>query len=298
MTSAGSDSSESADSREGLMGIVDNYLDALVTHDPAAVPIAPDAAFVENLERKPPGEGLWRTASQAPNSFKIYVPDPVTGQVGFLGHMQANGDPLLLGLRLAVEDGQLTEMEHLIATDETETLGELETPRPAFREPVPPEERNTREEMLSIAASYYDALAEDDGSLAPFAEDSVRFENGMQRSDNPSSPEADPADVLRTLSTPKQLDCGSMSYIERIEPRRVDIADVETGLVCGLSHFRHPMEETTLDIEGVPGVETVERDYDPFDLPALHVFKVYGGQIHEIEAMGFLTDYDAPTGWE
>ena len=171
MTSAGSDSSESADSREGLMGIVDNYLDALVTHDPAAVPIAPDAAFVENLERKPPGEGLWRTASQAPNSFKIYVPDPVTGQVGFLGHMQANGDPLLLGLRLAVEDGQLTEMEHLIATDETETLGELETPRPAFREPVPPEERESFDGLsyfspAPVAVFGPGVLADDEGAVA------------------------------------------------------------------------------------------------------------------------------------
>ena len=25
----------------------------------------------------------------------------------------------------------------------------------------------------------------------------------------------------------------------------------------------------------------------PFDLPAMHIYKVWGGQIHEIEAMGF-----------
>ena len=29
-----------------------------------------------------------------------------------------------------------------------------------------------------------------------------------------------------------------------------------------------------------------------------NIFKVSGGKIHEIEAMGFRTDYQSPTGWE
>jgi hypothetical protein len=33
-------------------------------------------------------------------------------------------------------------------------------------------------------------------------------------------------------------------------------------------------------------------------MPALHLFKVWGGQIHEIEAIGITTDYNSPTGWE
>jgi len=39
-------------------------------------------------------------------------------------------------------------------------------------------------------------------------------------------------------------------------------------------------------------------DYKPFDLPAAHIFKIYGGQIHEIEALGFIAPYKAPTGWD
>ncbi len=294
----GSDTTERSVDREELRGLVDEYLDAVVANEPSRVPIAEDPGFVENLERKQPGEGLWATATAAPDTFAISVPDPAAGQVGFIGRMEESGDRILLGLRLQVEAGQITEMEHLIARDDGETLGELDTPRPTFRETVPPEQRNSREELLEIAATYYDALVEDDGSRSPFADDAIRFENGMQRTHADASPDDDPAEILRSLDTAEQLDCGSMSYIKRIEPRRVDIADVERGLACGLSHFRHPMEETVLEIEGVPGVDTVERDYDPFDLPALHIYKIYGDQIHEIEAMGFLTEYDAPTGWE
>jgi hypothetical protein len=38
--------------------------------------------------------------------------------------------------------------------------------------------------------------------------------------------------------------------------------------------------------------------FPPFDLPAAHIFKVSGGKIHEIEAMGFMAPYNAKTGWE
>jgi hypothetical protein len=37
---------------------------------------------------------------------------------------------------------------------------------------------------------------------------------------------------------------------------------------------------------------------DPFDLPAAHIYKVAGGKIHEIEAMGFRAPYNSKTGWE
>ena len=30
----------------------------------------------------------------------------------------------------------------------------------------------------------------------------------------------------------------------------------------------------------------------------IHVFKIRGGKIHEIEAMGFILPYGSKTGWE
>ena len=89
-----------------------------------------------------------------------------------------------------------------------------------------------------------------------------------------------------------------MDYIKTIEPRRLMIADPQTGLAMGFSQFRHPMKESTEKIVGVPGVTSIPMNFKPFDLPAAHVFKVYDGKIHEIEAMGFLTPYNSKTGWE
>jgi hypothetical protein len=47
----------------------------------------------------------------------------------------------------------------------------------------------------------------------------------------------------------------------------------------------------------VPGVTEREVKNAPFDLPAAHIFKISGGKIHQIEAMGFLAPYNSPSGW-
>ena len=81
-------------------------------------------------------------------------------------------------------------------------------------------------------------------------------------------------------------------------------ADPETGLVMGLSHFRHPMDFPPYEVTAQDGTKlSYDRDeemkFDPFDLPAAHIFKVGAdGKVHEIEAMGFRADLNSPTGWE
>lgn len=293
--------------RACLDHLVDRYLAALVAHDPSRVPIAPDAKFVENTKPMMPGEGLWKTASAVPTTFKIYVPDPVAEQVGFLGVMQQDGKPIEFGLRLKLVNGRITEMEHLIAGNLREaSLKNLRRPRAAFLTTVPKSERTPRAEMLKIAASYYEALVTGNGKAAPFASDCVRRENGMQTTSNKrpavtpisgSGAAASSMAKLGSLGCEAQIDTHTFDYIKRIEPRRVWIADPVRGLVFGLSQFRQPMTEKYVKIVGVPGIERVPMNFKPFDLPAAHVFKIYDGKIHQIEAMGFMMPYDSPTGW-
>lgn len=274
------------------------YLAGLVAHDPSIVKFSPDVKFVENTVPMKPGDGLWKTASAIPTTFKIYVPDTVSQEVGFLGVMQENDRPIEIALRLKIRDGQIVEAEHLIARNLRDTsLPNLQLPRPGLLASVPADQRVPRDQMLKIGLSYYDALVNSDGHAAPFADDCIRRENGFQTTGNP--PPATPGrGTMGAMGCTAQLDTRVMSYIKRIEPRRVEIADSETGLVFGLSQFRHPMEEKTLKIVGVPGVDHVDMNFNPFDLPAAHIFKVSGGEIHEIEAMGFMMPYNSKTGWE
>ncbi|HUK02467.1 MAG TPA: hypothetical protein VLW26_09345 [Steroidobacteraceae bacterium] len=285
--------------RACLRALTDTYLAALVAHDPARVPIAPGAKFVENTVPMRPGEGLWKSATSLPSSFAIYVPDAQSQQAGFLGVMQENGKPIELALRLKVVNGQITEMEHLIARELRDAgLKNLQTPRPGLITTVPVGERSPHDKLLEIGRSYYDALVDSKGSEAPFARDCVRRENGLQTTGNPP-PEHPGRATMGAMGCAAQLDTRVMSYIKRIEPRRVWIADEQSGLVFGLSQFRHPMQDKQLTIVGVPDVDHVDMSaYKPFDLPAAHVFKVSGGKIHEIEAMGFTLPYNSRTGWE
>ena len=60
------------------------------------------------------------------------------------------------------------------------------------------------------------------------------------------------------------------------------------------------MKTKSLLWAGLQGTLDCKTQLDPqtFDLPAMHIYKIWGGQIHEIEAMGFTTGYNLPTGWE
>ncbi len=71
--------------RPALVALMEQYLDALAKHDPSSVLLAYNVKLIENTEVIPIGKGLWETATGGPTQFKIFVADPVEGQVGFMG---------------------------------------------------------------------------------------------------------------------------------------------------------------------------------------------------------------------
>jgi hypothetical protein len=279
--------------------LVDDYLAALVAHDPSRIAFAPDARLVENIKATRIGEGLWKTASAVPTSFKIYVPDPVSGQVGFMGIMQEAGKPILLGLRLQVFAGHVIQAEHVIARDlDASSLANLQVARPVFAKLIPQGLRMPRYEIKGIAYSYYDALDFNDGELAPMARDCERHENGRESSGSRAPVTAQtPKPNYSAMDCTRQFSTGMMAYIDNIDNIRVVAVDPVTGLAFGLSHFHHSMKNHVFPIKGVPGVTQRQVEHAPFDLPAAHIFKISGGRIHQIEAMGFLAPYNSPSGW-
>src|SRR5580700_5471019 len=70
--------------RECLNGFVDQYLDALVKHDPKLVPLTKNVKFTENGQRLDPGDGLWRSMSSK-GTYRLFVTDTEAGEVAFLG---------------------------------------------------------------------------------------------------------------------------------------------------------------------------------------------------------------------
>jgi hypothetical protein len=292
--------------RACLIHITDQYLAAVVAHDPSKAPLAANLAFVENVKRMKPGEGLWKTATGGPTAFKLYVPDVTLQQVGFIGVMQQGGKPAMLSLRLKVEKGRIVQAEHIVSAPMGGAANaNIVKLRPGLTREIPAAQRLPHDKLLAIGKTYYDALDDNVGSKAPFAADCQRRENGAttagQGASGPPTKDANKSPIAHDCKG--QIDSGSFIYIDRIENRRMIAADPVTGLAMGESQFRHPFTNLPYKVKHIDGA-TSERNaknmkYKPFDMPAAHIFKIGPeGQIHEIEAVGVVIPYNSPTGWE
>lgn len=305
--------------RECLISLMKNYLAALVAHNPSAVPFDKEVKFTENTAAIPVGDGLWVTASGGPTDFQVYAADPVTQQVACLVMMKENSNvDVLLGVRLGLRRGKIAEAEHHVVREGI-ALANLQKPRPGLVEDLVPSDRTPRELMLDIALSYYDALTGEDGTLAPFAEECERRENGAtsvggsRRKAKPATeapqfppqgtPDPEMAKLGRALALAPntceaQISAGVWAYISDIKNRRVPVIDEQKGLAVGFSNLYHDSKLKVMKLKGIPGVESVPSYQGLFNMPAIHFFKIKKGKIYDIEATGLVLPYGTKTGWE
>lgn len=297
--------------RDCLIAIADSYLLALAENRPTSAPLAGNVAFVENITRLQPGAGLWASTVEVSANYRIYVPDPRQHTIGIMTvlvrrteHGEQN---TLLAARLKLNGHQIIEAEHLV--DEVPPIVEperLNQPRPAMTSTVPADERMDYRELAMIAGTYYDSLNLSDGSIAPFAEDCERQENGMITAAYYLEPEVfEQVDVNGNPPPPVVRDCiGQMdsrrfAYIDSIDNRRIFAVDPVQGLTMGLSHFRQSMAYGPHKMIAADGSQIMWNEKrEPYDLPAAHVLKITDGKIHEVEAIGIFVPYDSNTGWE
>jgi hypothetical protein len=298
--------------RQCLVQLTQQYVAAMVKHDPKAVPLARNVKFMENAAVMPIGKGLWETASGGPTAFQIYAADPVSQSVACLLVMKEKDKDILLGAHLNVVDGKIAEAEQLVARGNVDgSLPALQKPRPGLVEDVAPTNRMDRGELIKIGLSYYDALTGEDGTLAPFAGECERHENGaVSASSKPPEPKAQPAakpnpeleKMMKAMAAiPRtcegQISSGVFGYITEINPRRLVVADVQKGLAVGISMFQHDGHLKTLPIRGVPGMDSIPGFTMQFNFPSIHFFKIKNGKIYDIETIGVSVPYGTKFGW-
>jgi hypothetical protein len=293
------------DQRAPLVELMDQYLAALVKHDPSGVPLASNVKLVENTEVILIGKGLWETSTAGGTTdYKIYVADPVRGQIGFMGLHEENGKPIQLGVRLKLENGEITEIDHMIWRQISDPMPEgLIKPRPGLVQKLDPSEKVSRIEMVKAAMAYYDAIEQSDGNVAPFADECQRHEGGIATANN-QAPLPEDADAVGSLAQFGRMKCGEqlstgvMGYITDINQRRLAAVDEEMGLVMIFSMFNHDGEPNPLPIKNVPGFTERENEWGQFNVGAAHIYKIRNGKIYEIEAMACLgMPHQASDGW-
>lgn len=169
-----------------LEAVARQYREAYVAHDTALAPFADRVRFSENFVMMPFPDGTWDTVTEEVGP-PLVLSDPVTGQAAIFTSIRQLDTPGFLAIRLRVAEGRITEVEHVIST--RRNLSGPPTPiaddvqydhDPVIDEIIPPDQRQSRAELMMHAAGYFATLERNDGEIrgTRFTDDAQRRENG------------------------------------------------------------------------------------------------------------------------
>ncbi len=296
--------------RQCLIGIADQYIDALVAKDPKKAPLASTVKYTENGQRLVPGDGYWNSVA-GKGTYKLQVADPTGGQIVTLITMREAGTaggppvPMILAVRLKVVSGRITEVEHLIGHSEMgaknfEALGQ---PREAFSRPTPPADRVSRAELVRVANMYFSGMQLNDGKgVYPFADDCHRIENGNHSTNargRDGQPKPDPKTATNysgMWTCREQFESGLLHFVSRIRDRRYVAVDEERGVVASFVFFDHDAGASRT-FQTPSGRTVTAGPTQPWTWHIMEVFKVEKGLLHEIEAVLEREPYGMTSGW-
>jgi hypothetical protein len=279
--------------RACLNGMVDQYLTAMVAHDPSKLPLAKNVRFTEDAAELKLDDGLWATAGGI-GTYKLVFAEPEAGGVGAYVIVQENGANIILGLRMKVVKRRISEIETIVARKQTTSLintDNMTQPRPIFLENVPETDRPSREEMVSMVGKYFDGIEQGNGDIVPFAPDAIRIENGVQTCPGTATSR------LGALSCGQQLSTKIFTYIQTVSPRRFPIVDRERGLVLAIVRFNHPGTQQTIEVAGHGKMSMGNYSQWPNSTEIAELFKIQDRKIKEITAVIVLQPYKASLGW-
>ncbi len=287
-----------------LKGFVDRYLDALAARDPSRLPVTADVRFTENTRPLKLGDGLWGTVTKI-GPYRHYFTDPKTGEVGFFGNLEEQGTPALFVLRLKIEGGRkISQVETIVVRkqDMGNFLNTDRTLKPIWQEVTPPAQRLPRSDLVRIANLYFEALVKDSGDVAPFDDDCVRIENGVQTVNNKAAA-GQPSDLAKgfnpgAMTCREQINTRLFSYITRIQPRRYVVVDEPHQAVLAIVMFHHNGRITEVDVPGHGKQKMTAAALRPFDVVIAEAFRIKDGKIREVEAVMTSLPYGSDTGWD
>jgi hypothetical protein len=262
-------SAQSACDRDCLRTMLDQYLAAVVKHDPAAAPLVVGFRQTENAINTRPGNGVWKTITALGNVQRRFL-DPVTGQAAYYGTLEEAGAAILATVRVRVENRKLTEAEwHIARPDDPGLNGARQPGRPpanllnpdylAQNPPpdrvVPRNQRLDRDSLVRIVNSYFDAITSHDTSVALTHPGCGRVENGSPapagRFLPPATPAGPPA-AGRGPAANANNDCvsGLANFnLSMVVARRIPLVDEEAQAVLGYAVFiRRPGSPTPRNV--------------------------------------------------
>jgi len=245
--------------RSCMSGLLSTYIDALVAHDSSKLPLTANYRYTQDSQPVKLGEGLWQSVTSKTTFRHDYL--DTTKHVAATHVALMEGETTLLySLLLHLDGSKIAGIESLVQRVNANSRlrpTELGKPVRGLNDPVPAGKQNTRREMIDIALTYPEGLRIGsfiDGQT-PFAEETYRVENG----------------AIMAGEGCGRGDCGMYAQNIIVHPgiiASVAAVDEESGVVLLWMNFGH-----TGDSYGVGN-----------SLITFEAFKVWGGQIHAVNA--------------
>jgi hypothetical protein len=293
--------------RTCLEGLIDQYLKAVVAHDPSKVPLSKDVMYTENNQAIEVGDGFWKTAQGLGNYRHVFA-DPEFGQVAMMGTMMEAGTPILMSLRLRVELGRITEIESIYfkpgggGPNNIAAMDKMGKAEDLWFRTIPPAQRLSRQQMIAVADAYFSGLQKNDGKgvngspTYPFTNDCHRIENGAPTTNVPAPPNQAPGTLnLFSMDCLTQFQKGLYYVVQNIHHRRYPLVDQERGVVWAHCTFDQGTVNSGVLSDGT------KHSYPGFNRPSSilvsEAFLIEGGKIRRVEMVGPAATYHVTSPW-
>jgi len=286
--------------RACLENVVDQYLSAVVRHDPKLAPFSEDIKYTENAQVLKIGDGFWKTA-EAVGSYRHIFADPDAGQVAMMGTMWEADSLLLMSLRLRVELGRITEAEAVFfkpgggGPNNIQGVDDQGVADPLWFRTIPPEKRLPRQQMISIADAYFSGVQKNDGrgvngtGTYPFTPDCHRIENGSPTTNVPNTPGPFGMDCLSAFKM------GYYFVVQAVHSRRYPLVDAERGVVWAHAAFDQGTVNSGTLSNGQP--YTYRGFNRPGSILLTEAFLIDGSKIRRVEMIGPAAVYHINSPW-
>lgn len=268
-----------------LENVAQRYRAAYFTHDTGLAPFAAQVRFTENNVEMPFPDGTWDTVTEEVGPT-LTLSDPALGTVGIFTAIRQREIPGFLAIRLKVEQGRVTEAEHVISTRRNLSspptpIGEIEgyVHDPVIDESVPPGQRAGRGTLIAHANGYFDTLQHNDGEIRGtcFRDGATRRENGMLFEDIEGG-----------------FRSGRYAFNDRVRREIVLVDEVrQVAMARGFIDHKGVLDEYSLT-DGTPAKSVFQ---EPQSWGLLEMFKIKDGCIAAVVATFYQAPYYQRSPW-
>ncbi|MGH8143817.1 MAG: hypothetical protein ACREU2_15025 [Steroidobacteraceae bacterium] len=273
--------SQPACTRACLTSVMTDYLAALQAGNASRLRVVAPVRFTEDQTPRVFGkEGIWSHHVEL-TGYRFDIIDVHAGIAAALVKARIDGAPSLLALRLMTRGGRITGVESIVVHSRKE--GMLFKPdaivklSAAMAYTPTRQQRDSRTGMIAAAEHYPRGLQVGSFEKAdvPFAQDAYRFENGQLMA-GPGCTFFKGCEHIKSQKIPT---LSKLVY-------RIAAVDEKQGVVLIRMDFG---PGSVFQVPGGPKNQS---------LSVFEAFKVYGGQIHAVEAFMKVKPADQPLGWD